>query len=646
MSYQNFTYVNARNATINNAGRDQINYIGVFPKPPGPSNPNGPNSSSMSDDDSYPSSWMPRTPDSSSRINVLDHVSRSRAGAERLQQPHLPASPSVLNLPAPMNRTYILHMMDVSVDHELAAFKANVSPWQDSVKWVVADSEHVNSVVQQIAQLTKRVEIHQAGFTDKLIVYPRLIVYIFSHLMLCEGDHTLLDNLKEALQEWKTWDTITVIQNHLQIKDYLHKLFQNLLADPHFHPKIMFEDILTYDIIGLAARLRNIVMDNKRHKFLLARRNTNAQFLLDLLQARLDFYTDPALKLCIVHLLIKLSRASGLYPRSLVLEGVTRNDYPIARGGYGEVHRGEFQGREVAVKVLKIYRNSDMGALLKTFSCEAVTWRQLDHPNILPFYGVSCEPTVSLVSPWSDNGNLVEFLAKQAQGPNCVLLSLDVAEGLEYLHNQGIIHGDMKGLNILMSPSYRACLADFGLAIAIDTNPALTNAMSSNDGTAGTLRWQAPELLLSMENREHKQRKTKATDVYAFALVCYEMFSGQFPFPDISQDWLVVPAVKEGRRPLRPAHALSRTRGLTDDIWHLIKTCWSHDPSERLGASQIVNHLRGLPNRPVDTRMLDNFTSPSVLLSMHNSAEHPFGALNIHPEDTDAMRHLKHISSA
>jgi hypothetical protein len=123
-----------------------------------------------------------------------------------------------------------------------------------------------------------------------------------------------------------------------------------------------------------------------------------------------------------------------------------------------------------------------------------------------------------------------------------------------------------------------------------------------------------------------------------------QMFSGQFPFPDIFHDCLVVPAVKEGRRPLRPAHDLSQTRGLTDDIWHLIKTCWSQDSSERPEASQIVSHLRSLPSRPADTRMLDNFISPSILLSTHDSAEHPFGALNIHPEDTDAMRHLKHIS--
>jgi len=78
-------------------------------------------------------------------------------------------------------------------------------------------------------------------------------------------------------------------------------------------------------------------------------------------------------------------------------------------------------------------------------------------------------------------------------------------------------------LNILITRSHRACLADFGLAIARDANPALTTVLTSVDRPAGTARWQAPELFLNVENREQKRRKTEATDIYAFALICYEV---------------------------------------------------------------------------------------------------------------------------
>ena len=105
---------------------------------------------------------------------------------------------------------------------------------------------------------------------------------------------------------------------------------------------------------------------------------------------------------------------------------------------------------------------------LQEFSSEAVTWRQLFHPNVLPFYGVyqlARNPLrVCLACPWMENGNLAEFLADQAPNTDCVPLvcnelkvrhgihyewfaqSLDVALGLEYLHGQGIIHGDLKAV--------------------------------------------------------------------------------------------------------------------------------------------------------------------------------------------------------
>jgi hypothetical protein len=60
----------------------------------------------------------------------------------------------------------------VPLDSALTHFETNISPWKNPVEWVAAESEHVNSVVDEIAELTKRSEINQAKFTDQFIVYP------------------------------------------------------------------------------------------------------------------------------------------------------------------------------------------------------------------------------------------------------------------------------------------------------------------------------------------------------------------------------------------------------------------------------------------------------------------------------------------
>lgn len=84
-------------------------------------------------------------------------------------------------------------------------------------------------------------------------------------------------------------------------------------------------------------------------------------------------------------------------------------------------------------------------------------------------------------------------------------------EGLDYLHRCGIIHGDIKGGNMLVSPSLRAAVADFGLAKLVDTQ-----TVSSQRGL-GTTRWQSPELLMEGQSRSFQ------SDVYAFGMTVYEV---------------------------------------------------------------------------------------------------------------------------
>ncbi|KAJ7278679.1 kinase-like domain-containing protein [Mycena rebaudengoi] len=195
--------------------------------------------------------------------------------------------------------------------------------------------------------------------------------------------------------------------------------------------------------------------------------------------------------------LIKLSRASRLYPECLTLTGVDMAKDPIAAGGFGDVFMGKFRGEDIAVKVLRIFRETDIDELLKEFSTEIAIWRQLAHANVLPFYGVYRQDTslsrVCLVCPWMENGHLVQFL-KNNPDTNCLPLALDIAQGLAYLHSEKIVHGDLKALNILVSLSGRAYIADFGLASMMESKPQL---LSSTMGRGGTPRWQAPELFES-----------------------------------------------------------------------------------------------------------------------------------------------------
>jgi len=291
---------------------------------------------------------------------------------------------------------------------------------------------------------------------------------------------------------------------------------------------------------------------------------------------------------------------------------------------------------------LKAHQKSDMEKFFKANWYETVCWRQLSHPNVVPFYGIFGlldTPRVCLVSPWLENASVVHYLAEQAPNSNCVILSLDIAQGLEYLHHQGIIHGNIQGLNIRIAASGRACLADSGFN---------TEVADPSGPTINLLRWMGPELFPDMmgpDPDDMERTNTRATDVYAFGMVCYEMFSDHRPFSDISVDFQVLFAVKQGRRPSRPTHKLSCIRGLNDEMWHIIEACWNQDPSERPSTTEVIKYLRELPNQPVDQRPLNDFdaTFPSWLLSAYSGANYPFSILAMSPEDTDKMRELKDV---
>ncbi|KAJ6456478.1 kinase-like domain-containing protein [Mycena sanguinolenta] len=345
------------------------------------------------------------------------------------------------------------------------------------------------------------------------------------------------------------------------------------------------------DIRCICAQFIAILHDPVAHCDFLNTRDQDAQTLLDLLQDLLDYpLLDGRVRPVILQALLKLSTKSGRHPRCFALsDRLQLADAPVAAGSFGDVWKGKIQGETVSVKIMRIYEEADFEALLKAsmtfhFSREALIWRQLSHPNLLPFFGAyylefgtKCQ--LCLVSPWMENGNISRYLKGNPKEVNRLSLVLDIALGLENLHSLKLVHGDLKAINVLVTRSGRAVLADFGLSSVTDSKLFLS---TSSVNAAGTMRWQAPELFSGSSN-------SFASDVYAFACVCYEIFTGTLPFHELSAEVAVMYKVIQGDRP-------QRSPSIPDEIWKLMQDCWKADPQQRPSAEQIVFRLR---NRPI-----------------------------------------------
>ncbi|KAJ6501178.1 kinase-like domain-containing protein, partial [Mycena vitilis] len=286
----------------------------------------------------------------------------------------------------------------------------------------------------------------------------------------------------------------------------------------------------------------------------------------------------------IFKVLCRISRASGLHPRCFALTGLQKVGQQIADGGFGDIWKGLVRGQSVCVKIMRVFRDADIEAILKEFGQEALIWRQLCHPNLLPFFGVYyLDNRLCLISPWMENGNIMEFLRAQ---PNTDRLSLilDVALGVRYLHKQRMVHGDLKAINVLVTPSRRACVADFGLA-AVSNTITMRLTHSTTHARGGTARYQAPELFQGDSPNHY------GSDVYAVACVFYEILTGKVPFYELPNDMNVMFRVAEGKRPSRPLPG-SGTQ-ITDTLWELMQNCWDKDAESRPTSSQIVERLKG-----------------------------------------------------
>ncbi|KAL3038752.1 hypothetical protein AAZX31_01G149000 [Glycine max] len=245
----------------------------------------------------------------------------------------------------------------------------------------------------------------------------------------------------------------------------------------------------------------------------------------------------------------------------------------VGSGSFGDLYRGTYCSQDVAIKVLKPERiSTDM---LREFAQEVYIMRKIRHKNVVQFIGACTRPpNLCIVTEFMSRGSLYDFLHKQRgvfKLPSLLKVAIDVSKGMNYLHQNNIIHRDLKTANLLMDENEVVKVADFGVA-RVQTQSGVMTAET------GTYRWMAPEVI------EHKPYDQKA-DVFSFGIALWELLTGELPYSCLTPLQAAVGVVQKGLRPTIPKNTHPR-------LSELLQRCWQQDPTQRPNFSEIIEILQ------------------------------------------------------
>lgn len=190
----------------------------------------------------------------------------------------------------------------------------------------------------------------------------------------------------------------------------------------------------------------------------------------------------------------------------------------------------------------------------------------ISHPNIIRIKGVRLWP-LSLVMELCSNNSLYKCLKwKKLEGwAKRIWILIGIANGMAFLHSKSILHQDLKTPNILLKEDYTPRIADFGRARA--------KPMKEDQHRNGT--WMAPEVVVE------GQEPTTKSDVFSFAIIMWEVLTGQKPWGGISPHQVFFQLMKKERPTLPEDKDIPSNCYGWESYVNLMRTCWSEDPSQR-----------------------------------------------------------------
>ncbi|KAG9048355.1 hypothetical protein FS837_000158 [Tulasnella sp. UAMH 9824] len=271
-------------------------------------------------------------------------------------------------------------------------------------------------------------------------------------------------------------------------------------------------------------------------------------------------------------------------------------------GGFCAIHRGKHKTiGEMALRCpLEQRRGKDDQ---QRFWREMAIWFKLDHPNINPLVGVYWSGDQYFVaSPWMKNGSIWSCI-KGSVPFDALKVLIGVAEAITYLHDNNVVHGDLKLDNVLLTSSGEAKLTDFGLAKCLD--PDFPTSVGTRG--AGSVPWQAPEILLG-------GHRSKASDVWAFGMMVVEVLDQEIchcaplnldleqllirntPFwaPAMIPAAVIYRIINGQNQPSREQVDLQNAPSCWPQLWDVATECRNPDPSRRPTIGSIVDRLTAI----------------------------------------------------
>ncbi|KAH8582577.1 Tyrosine kinase-like [Cryptosporidium sp. chipmunk genotype I] len=275
----------------------------------------------------------------------------------------------------------------------------------------------------------------------------------------------------------------------------------------------------------------------------------------------------------------------------LMLEPATQ------RGSFGVVFKGKIRSgvwsnKEVAVKRWKFDNESRISEEhFKSLEREVYAYRLLRHPNICSYIGVCLEPGFyAIITEYLANGNLFELLYENkvvVSASDRLKISRQLCDAVNFIHNNNMIHRDIKTANIILDHSNNVKLCDFGQTRTMNVGTKTSSPGVILDENGGSPRYMAPECFYIGRSIDEK------SDIWAVACCLLEIFGGPIPFFEYSSNEEVINAIViEKKKPKIPPW-------FHPSISNLLSKCFERKPFNRPSSYEVLMTLNGINSEDI-----------------------------------------------